>query len=60
MRRSRSGVRSRGLPRPHRSCLPSGPSRSGLFSHRWTVLGWRPDMTAISAIILPRFLGTAA
>ncbi len=61
MRRSRSGVRSRSLPGPHRSCLPFRPSRSSLYSHRWTVLGWwRPDMAAISASILPRFLGTAA
>ena len=34
-----SGVRRRGLPGSHRSYLPSGPSRSGLCSHRWMVLG---------------------
>ena len=55
-----SGVRNRGLPGLLRSCLHSNPSRPILYSHRCTVLEWRPTMSEICSTVSPRFLSMAA
>ena len=55
-----SGFSSLGLPGLLPSCLPFGPSRSILDSHRWVVLMPRPMTLAIFLSVLPRFLSTAA